>query len=115
MYENEIFLVIRLIIIDCVTSHFNNFFSYLQASKFTLKQVFKTFNVKKSNDFVQTHLFDEGRLYLDEFLSALLRQLADELPNSVVKCLQTAVNYLHSARDDMKQHPPLLIGEFNSR
>ncbi|KAJ8729683.1 hypothetical protein PYW08_001264 [Mythimna loreyi] len=82
----------------------------VRASKFTLKQVFKTFNVKKSNDFVQTHLLDEGRLYLDEFLSALLRQLADELPGSVVKCLQTAVNYLHCAREEIKPHPPLLLG-----
>ncbi|KAH9628967.1 hypothetical protein HF086_001877 [Spodoptera exigua] len=82
----------------------------VRASKFTLKQVFKTFNVKKSNDFVQTHLLDEGRLYLDEFLSALLRQLADELPSSIVKCLQTAVNYLHCARDEIKPHPPLLLG-----
>ncbi|KAG6464496.1 hypothetical protein O3G_MSEX014558 [Manduca sexta] len=82
----------------------------VRASKFTLKQVFKTFNVKKSNDFVQTHLLDEGRLYLDEFLSALLRQLAEEMPSSVVKCLQTAVNYLHCARDEMKPHPPLLLG-----
>ncbi|XP_013200545.1 maestro heat-like repeat-containing protein family member 1 [Amyelois transitella] len=82
----------------------------VRASKFTLKQVFKTFNVKKSNDFVQTHLLDEGRLYLDEFLAALLRQLADEMPSSVVRCLNTAVNYLHCAADDMKPHPPLLIG-----
>lgn len=82
----------------------------VRASKFTLKQVFRTFNVKKSNDFVQTHLLDEGRLYLDEFLSALLRQLADELPSSIVKCLQTAVNYLHCARDEIKPHPPLLLG-----
>ncbi|KAM3962707.1 LOW QUALITY PROTEIN: maestro heat like repeat family protein c11.1 [Aphomia sociella] len=82
----------------------------VRASKFTLKQVFKTFNVKKANDLVQTHLLDEGRLYLDEFLSALLRQLADEMPSSVVKCLQTAVNYLYCAREDMKPHPPLLLG-----
>ncbi|CAD0196390.1 unnamed protein product [Chrysodeixis includens] len=82
----------------------------VRASKFTLKQVFKTFNVKKSNDFVQTHLLDEGRLYLDEFLSALLRQLADEMPVSVAKCLQTAVNYLHCAREELKPHPPLLLG-----
>ncbi|KAJ2944509.1 hypothetical protein O0L34_g3854 [Tuta absoluta] len=82
----------------------------VRASKFTLKQVFKTFNVKKSNDLVQTHLLDEGRLYLDEFLSALLRQLADEMPGSIVKCLQTAVNYLHCAREEMKPHPPLLLG-----
>ncbi|XP_046961304.1 maestro heat-like repeat-containing protein family member 1 [Vanessa cardui] len=84
--------------------------SVVRASKFTLRQVFKTFNVKKSNDFVQTHLLDEGRLYLDEFLTALMRQLADEMPSSVVKCLQTAVNYLHCARDEIKPHPPLLLG-----
>ncbi|KAL0848874.1 hypothetical protein ABMA28_013281 [Loxostege sticticalis] len=84
--------------------------SVVRASKFTLKQVFKTFNVKKSNDLVQTHLLDEGRLYLDEFLSALIRQLAEEMPASVVKCLHTAVNYLHGAREEMKPHPPLLLG-----
>lgn len=82
----------------------------VRASKFTLKQVFKTFNVKKSNDLVQTHLLDEGRLYLDEFLSALLRQLADEVPGAVVKCLQSAVNYLHCASEELKPHPPLLLG-----
>ncbi|XP_053610848.1 maestro heat-like repeat-containing protein family member 1 [Plodia interpunctella] len=82
----------------------------VRASKFTLKQLFKTFNVKKSNDFVQTHLLDEGRLYLDEFLAALLRQLADEMPSSVARCLQTAVNYLHCSSEDMKPHPPLLLG-----
>ncbi|XP_063358978.1 maestro heat-like repeat-containing protein family member 1 [Cydia amplana] len=82
----------------------------VRASKFTLKQVFKIFNVKKSNDLIQTHLLDEGRLYLDEFLSALLRQLADEMPSSVAKCIQSSVNYLHCAREDMKPHPPLLIG-----
>lgn len=81
-----------------------------QASKFTLKQVFKTFNVKKSNDFVQAHLVDEGRLYLDEFLAALLRQLADERGAAVARCLQAAVNYLHCASDDLKPHPPLLLG-----
>ncbi|XP_063838990.1 maestro heat-like repeat-containing protein family member 1 [Ostrinia nubilalis] len=82
----------------------------VRASKFTIKQVFKTFNVKKSNDLVQTHLLDEGRLYLDEFLSALVRQLAEEMPASVPKCLQTAVNYLHCAKEEMKPHPPLLLG-----
>ncbi|XP_049870550.1 maestro heat-like repeat-containing protein family member 1 [Pectinophora gossypiella] len=82
----------------------------VRASKFTLKQVFKTFNVQKSNDLVQTHLLDEGRLYLDEFLTALLKQLADEMPSSIVKCLQTAVNYLHCAREELKPHPPLLLG-----
>lgn len=82
-----------------------------QASKFTLRQVFKTFNVKKSNDFVQAHLVDEGRLYLDEFLSALLRHLADEMPAAIVKCIETAGNYLQGARDEIKPHAPLLIGE----
>ncbi|CAH2218090.1 jg19167, partial [Pararge aegeria aegeria] len=81
-----------------------------QASKFTLRRVFKTFNVKKSNDFVQTHLVDEGRLYLDEFLWALIRQLADEMPSCVVKCLHSAVNYLHCARDEIKPHAALLLG-----
>ncbi|XP_068620928.1 maestro heat-like repeat-containing protein family member 1 [Battus philenor] len=82
----------------------------VRASKFTLREVFKAFNVKKSNDFVQTHLLDEGRLYLDEFLSALLRQLAEDMPGAVVKCLQSAVNYLHCAVDEMRPHPPLLLG-----
>lgn len=82
----------------------------VRASKYTLKQVFRTFNVKKSNDLVQTHLLDEGRLYLDEFLAALLRQLADEMPASVAKCLATAVNYLHCAREELKPQPPLLLG-----
>ncbi|OWR47629.1 hypothetical protein KGM_211841 [Danaus plexippus plexippus] len=82
----------------------------VRASKFTLRQVFKTFNVKKSNDFVQAHLVDEGRLYLDEFLSALLRHLADEMPAAIVKCIETAGNYLQGARDEIKPHAPLLIG-----
>ncbi|CAH0726299.1 unnamed protein product, partial [Brenthis ino] len=97
--------------LPCFLLHLcDNNLAVVRASKFTLRQVFKTFNVKKSNDFVQTHLLDEGRLYLDEFLSALLRQLADEMPSSVAKCLQTAVNYLHCAREEMKPHPPLLLG-----
>lgn len=82
----------------------------VRASKFTLKQVFKIFNVKKSNDLVQTHLLDEGRLYLDEFLSALLRQLADELPSSVASCLRAAAHYLHCARDELRPHAPTLLG-----
>ncbi|CAK1603530.1 unnamed protein product [Parnassius mnemosyne] len=82
----------------------------VRASKFTLREVFKKFPAKKSNEFVQMHLVDEGRLFLDEFLCALLRLLADEMPASVPACLQAAVNYLHCAREDMKPHPPLLLG-----
>ncbi|CAH0404602.1 unnamed protein product [Chilo suppressalis] len=82
----------------------------VRASKFTLKQIFKIFNVKKSNDLVQTHLLDEGRLYLDEFLAALVRQLAEEMPSSVPRCLQAAVNYLHCQQEHMKPRPPLLLG-----
>ncbi|KPI98538.1 HEAT repeat-containing protein 7A [Papilio xuthus] len=82
----------------------------VRASKFTLREVFKTLKVKKSNDFVQAHLVDEGRLYLDEFLGALLRQLAEEMPRCVPSCLQAAVNYLHCTVEEMKPHPPLLLG-----
>ncbi|XP_013181161.1 PREDICTED: maestro heat-like repeat-containing protein family member 1 isoform X1 [Papilio xuthus] len=82
----------------------------VRASKFTLREVFKTLKVKKSNDFVQAHLVDEGRLYLDEFLGALLRQLAEEMPRCVPSCLQAAVNYLHCIVEEMKPHPPLLLG-----
>ncbi|XP_045514319.1 maestro heat-like repeat-containing protein family member 1 [Pieris brassicae] len=82
----------------------------VRACKSTLRQIFKTFKVRKSNDFIQTHLVDEGRLYLDDFLCALMRQLADEMPSAVVKCLHTAVNYLHTAREDLKPFSPLLVG-----
>ncbi|CAG9784663.1 unnamed protein product [Diatraea saccharalis] len=82
----------------------------VRASKFTLKRVFKIFNVKKSNDLVQTHLLDEGRLYLEEFLAALVRQMGEEMPSSVPRCLQACVNYLHCGQEHMKPRPPLLLG-----
>ncbi|VVC93187.1 unnamed protein product [Leptidea sinapis] len=52
----------------------------VRASKSTLRQLFKTFNVKKLTEFIQSHLVDEGRLFVEEFLCALLRLVADELP-----------------------------------
>ncbi|XP_069356577.1 LOW QUALITY PROTEIN: maestro heat-like repeat-containing protein family member 1 [Maniola hyperantus] len=97
--------------LPCFLLHLcDNNSAVVRASKFTLRRVFKTFNVKKSNDFVQTHLVDEGRLYLDEFLWALVRQLADEMPGGITKCLHSAVNYLHCARDEIKPHAALLLG-----
>lgn len=81
----------------------------LQASKFTLREVFKTLGVKKANDFVQTHLVDEGRLYLEEFLAALARLLAEERPRALAACLRAAGYHLLAAAP-RRHHAPLLLG-----
>ncbi|XP_072937353.1 maestro heat-like repeat-containing protein family member 1 [Epargyreus clarus] len=82
----------------------------VRASKFTLRSVFRTMGVPRSSEFAQAHLVDEGRLYLDEFLAALLRQLAAERPAAAARALPAAGNYLHCARDELRPHAPLLLG-----
>ncbi|XP_038223238.1 maestro heat-like repeat-containing protein family member 1 [Zerene cesonia] len=82
----------------------------VRASKSTLRQLFRTFNARKSNEFIQTHLVDEGRLYLEQFLCALVRQLADERPAALAACVRALLPYLHCARDALRPYAPLLLG-----
>lgn len=82
----------------------------VRASKYTLKQVFKIFNVKKSYEMVQNHLLDEGKLYIEEFMPALLKALAEEMPTCVPTLIHQSGFYLVSNRDDLRPYAPLLIG-----
>ncbi|XP_041973185.1 maestro heat-like repeat-containing protein family member 1 [Aricia agestis] len=80
----------------------------VRASKFTLRIVFGLLETPRTSAFVQTHLVDEGRLHVEEFLRALLRTLADERADTLPGVARHAARHLHAPAD--LRHPALLIG-----